>query len=156
MQEFTTETALQHASDMLNTGSSALEVQQYLQGKGIGSAAAERIIATASEAPLRKQFKTRTIIGVLGLALGLVLLVFALSLQQQQEAQIRQLIEGGEGVTLFNNQQYVLLNDPDRHLIPGRLAFVCAIIGLGSLLSAYGVRKTLKRNQPLIDSKTDI
>ncbi|MBP6827434.1 MAG: hypothetical protein KA165_12810 [Saprospiraceae bacterium] len=142
-EEFNEEIALQHASDMLETGSSFEEVGVYLQGKGLEKPAIDRLIATAAQEPLRKQFKNRIIYATIGLLAGLAFYVFALYLQHQQEEQIRQLIEQGKGVDLPNGQ-FVMLSNPDEHVLPGRIAVFSAIFGLFSAFGAFRTWQLLK------------
>jgi hypothetical protein len=54
------------------------------------------------------------------------------------------MIEEGDSVSLPNGEA-VLLNDPDRHLFPGRLAFFSLIAGVIGAFKAFSARKTLNQ-----------
>ena len=138
------ETALQHGTDMLETGSSFAEVATYLRGKGISDEVVSRIIATGAQGPLKRQLRNYSWIAGIALVAALGLFLFALQLQNEQQALIQRMIEEGDSVSLPNGEA-VLLNDPDLHLFPGRLAFFSLIAGVIGAFKAFSARKTLNQ-----------
>ncbi|MBN8677468.1 MAG: hypothetical protein J0M29_04540 [Chitinophagales bacterium] len=143
------ETALQHGADMLETGSSFAEVATYLRDRGIGEDTINRIIAVGSQGPLKRQLRNYSWIAGVALVVALGLFLWALNLQQEQEALIQKMIESGDSISIANAEM-VLLNDPDKHLIPGRLAFACLVIGLVCGFNAFRARKTLNELKPYL------
>ncbi len=143
-EELTEEVARQYALDMLETGSTFAEIGAYLQGKGLDAQVIDRIIASAAEAPLQKRMKQRMVLAGVCLIVGLSFIGFAFYLQHEQQVQINRLIEQGDGVINMPNGNYVLLNDPDKHLIPGRIGAFIAILGLSLAFGAFRISRTLK------------
>ena len=146
-EEFSEEIALQHATDMIETGSSSQEIGAYLQGKGLDGRVIDRILATASIGPLQRRRKQWIWVASIALIFGTAMCALAFHLQSEQQEQIKRLIESDKGVINMPNGDYVLMNDPDQHLLPGRIGGYSIILGLVCALSAFGISRTLKRTK---------